>query len=132
MRGRCLIARSNSEPTLQSSNCGVAISFFELRCTGTCGRSQEHQVNAACDQRTQQVHVACQSIELGEHHSSPNGLCVPQGSNELGTITSLPALCLNVFGDKLPATAVEIARHRFPLRLHAEATAALLVRLTRK
>ena len=51
----------------------------------------------------------------------------PQSSSELRTVTALPALCLNVFGDQLPATAVEIARHRFPLCLHTEATAALLV-----
>ena len=32
------------------------------------------------------------------------------GSSELRTVTPLPALCLNVFCNQLPATAVEIAR----------------------
>ena len=42
-------------------------------------------------------------------------------------VTPLPALCLNVLSDQLPATAIGIARHRFPLRLDTEATATLLV-----
>ena len=66
----------------------------------------EHQINVAGHQRAQQVHVTCETVELGEDHSGADGLGVREGLSELGAVTALAALSLHVFGRERPPTAV--------------------------
>jgi hypothetical protein len=56
----------------------------------------------------------------------------PREAASFGRSLRYPLSCLNVFGNPLWTTAVQIARHCFPQRFHTEATGPCLSVFARK
>ena len=77
------------------------------------------EVHASLHQRANEMHVAGETVQLGDHQRRLMQSAEPQRLSNRRTVVPLAALYLYDLLDELPVSAVEVALYRLTLRLQA-------------
>ena len=86
------LERSLIRPASNSATRGHLCQKRPIAPGGTCGRSLNTRSTTLATRGAQQVHIAREPVELGEHHGCPEGLRVSECLGKLGTVRLFTAL----------------------------------------